>query len=60
MEEGQSHTNPETTGHPQAKVSLDLNLSPYTKKQFKMDQKLNCKTIKLSEENIGGNFQDLA
>ena len=50
-----------TTGHPHAKKNLDADFIPFTKINSKCFTDLNvkCKTIKLLEDNIGENFDDL-
>ena len=40
------------------RMKLDYYLTPYTKNQLKMDLNLRSKSIKLLEENIGGQLLD--
>ena len=40
------------------RIKLDYYLTPYTKNQLKMDLNLRSKSIKLLEENIGGQLLD--
>lgn len=41
------------------KTNLNINLTPYTKINFKWIIRFKCNTIKLLEESIGENLRDL-